>query len=126
MDKTSHISIYQQKIDQLTESLLPNGAGSITEHRLRYALDQVAQTAFSQGESYALGSLLTTEQVAEIFGVSKRRVQAIARQKHDQFGIGFKIPGGKETWLFRPEEIESLRPGKTGRPRAWYAGKEKE
>lgn len=117
MDKQPYTSIYQQEIDQLVESLLSNGEGLITGTKLRHAFDQIAQTAFSQGESYSLGSLLTTDQVAEILGVSRRRVQAIARQKHDRFGFGFKIPGGRETWLFRPEEVELLRPGKVGRPR---------
>jgi hypothetical protein len=116
MDENSARSIYQQKINDLVESLLPNGAGTLTEHRLRFALDKIALLAFSSGESYALLSLLTIDDVAERLGVSRRRLQAIAREKHDRFGIGFQIPGSTQ-WLFRESEVESLRPGNPGRPR---------
>lgn len=88
----------------------------MSEIRLRTALSQVAQVAFSAGESYALTSLMTVDEVAEQLGVSVRRVRAIAKIKHEQFGIGYQVPHTSQ-WLFRPSEIESLRPGKSGRPR---------
>ena len=88
----------------------------MSETRLRTALSQVAQVAFSAGESYALTSLLTADDVAAQFNVSVRRVRAIAKIKHEQFGIGWQVTGTSQ-WLFRPSEIESLRPGKSGRPR---------
>lgn len=116
MDEQSARSLYEQRINKLIESLLPNGAGTITETRLRTALSQVAQVAFSAGESYALTSLLTVSDVAELFGVNVSRVRAIAKRKHEQFGIGYQIPNTNQ-WLFRPSEIESLRPGQVGRPR---------
>lgn len=115
MDEKSARSIYEQKIAQYIQSLLPNGAGTITETKLRHVLDNVAQTAFSVGQDYALSSLLTVNDVAELFGVNVSRVRAIAKQKHQQFGIGYQIPGTNQ-WLFRPSEIESLRPGAVGRP----------
>jgi len=114
MDEQSARSLYEQRINNLVESLLPNGAGTMTETRLRTALSQVAQVAFSAGESYALMSLLTVDDVAEQFGVSVRRVRAIAKIKHEQFGIGFQVANTAQ-WLFRPSEIESLRPGVAGR-----------
>ena len=116
MDEQSARSLYEQKIDALTESLLPNGAGTITESRLRTALSKVAQEAFSAGQSYALLSLMTSEDVAEQFGVTPRRIRAIAKIKHEQFGIGWQVTGTSQ-WLFRPSEIDALRPGKIGRPR---------
>jgi len=116
MDEKSARSIYEQKINQYTQSLLPNGAGTITETKLRHVLDNVAQTAFSVGQDYALSSLLTVNDVAELFGVNVSRVRAIAKQKHAQFGIGYQIPNTNQ-WLFRPSEIESLRPGAVGRPK---------
>ncbi len=116
MDEQSARSLYEQRINNLVESLLPNGAGTMTETRLRTALSQVAQVAFSAGESYALLSLLTVDDVAEQLDVSVRRVRAIAKIKHEQFGIGYKVPKTNQ-WLFRPSEIESLRPGAVGRPR---------
>lgn len=88
----------------------------MSETRLRTALSQAAQVAFSAGESYALLSLMTVDEVAEQLGVSVRRVRAIAKIKHEQFGIGYQVPKTSQ-WLFRPSEIESLRPGKSGRPR---------
>jgi hypothetical protein len=115
MNEKSARSLYEQKISQQIQSLLPNGAGSITEIRLRHALDQVAQVAFSAGGSYALLSLLTVDDVADQLSVSVRRVRAIAKIKHEQFGIGFQVPNTAQ-WLFRPSEIESLRPGVVGRP----------
>jgi hypothetical protein len=115
MNEQSARSLYEQRINNLVESLLPNGAGTLTETRLRTALSQIAQVAFSAGESYALLSLLTIDEVAEQFGVSVRRVRAIAKIKHEKFGIGYQVPGTNQ-WLFRPSEIESLRPGVVGRP----------
>lgn len=116
MNEQSTRSLYEQRINTLIASLLPNGAGTISETRLRTALSQTAQVAFSAGESYALMSLMTVDDVAEKLGVSVRRVRAIAKIKHEQFGIGYQVPNTAQ-WLFRPSEIESLRPGKTGRPR---------
>lgn len=57
MDEQSARSLYEQQIKTLIESLLPNGAGALTEARLRYALDNVAQVAFTSGHDYALSNL---------------------------------------------------------------------
>jgi hypothetical protein len=116
MDEQSARSLYEQKINQLIETILPNGAGTINEQRFRLALEQTAGTAFSAGESYALMSLMTVDDVAEQLGVSVRRIRAIAKIKHDRFGIGYQVPGTSQ-WLFRPSEVELLRPGAIGRPR---------
>ena len=115
MDEKSARSIYEQKINQYIQSLLPNGAGNMTETKLRHVMDNVAQVAFSVGQDFALSSLLTVNDVAELFNVDVSRVRAIAKIKHGQFGIGFQIPN-TDQWLFRPSEIESLRPGAVGRP----------
>ena len=116
MNEKSTRSLYEHRINNLVESLLPNGAGTISATRLQTALSQVAQVAFSAGSDYALMSLLTVDDVADQLGVSVRRVRAIAKIKHEQFGIGYQVPGTNQ-WLFRPSEIESLRPGAVGRPR---------
>ena len=115
MDEQSARSIYEQKINQYVQSLLPNGAGNITETKLRHVLENVAQTAFSVGQDYVLSSLLTVNDVAELFGVNVSRVRAIAKQKHE-LSIGYQIPNTNQ-WVLRPSEIESLRPGSVGRPR---------
>jgi hypothetical protein len=126
MDEQSARSLYEQKINTLVESLLPYGAGTMTDHRLHYALDQVAQTAFTAGQSYALLSLMTLDDALEGINrrmvadgrkpISKRRLQAIARAQHDRLGTGYQVTGTK-AWLFRPMEIESLMPGAVGHPR---------
>ncbi len=116
MDEQSARSLYEQKIDQMLAQFLPNGAGTINEMRFRHALEQVALTAFSAGESYALLSLMTVEDMAHELGISERRVRAIAKVRHDRFGVGYHVPGTGQ-WLFRPSEIESLRPWSEGRPR---------
>ena len=127
MDKQSHTQIVNDKINMLIESVFPHGGGgTLTEPRLRYLLDQATQTAFGEGESYALTSLMDID--AALFAVnqilknekrkpiSKRRLQAIARNRHDRFGVGYQVTG-TNAWLFRPDEITTLVPGKTGRPR---------
>lgn len=98
----------------------------MTDHRLRHALDQIAQTAFSAGQSYALTSLMDIDATLHEVNrrmvadgrkpISKRRLQAIARDKHDRFGVGYNF-SGTNAWLFRPSEIDSLIPGHPGRPR---------
>ena len=94
--------------------MFPHGEGRTTKARVEHALQMVKLVAFEQGRVYALTSLLTSKDLAELFGVTERRVRAIAQAKHEQFGIGYKTPRGD--WLFAPEEIESLRPGSPGRP----------
>lgn len=103
--------IVTTKLDTLIETLLPHGGGgTITEHRLRWALEMVAQVAWSEGETSALMALMTTEQVADQLGVSERRVRALATDR----GVGWQVSRG--TWLFRPGDIELLRPITRGRP----------
>ncbi len=110
MDKTSHYSIVEQAIARALGVMFPDGAGTTTQHRVSYHLEQIAQIAFRQGESYALMSLLTVEDVAERFGITPRRVRAIARNRQTRFGnLGWQVPGTNQ-WLFRPEELEQLRP----------------
>ena len=116
MDEQSARSLYQQEIKNQINALLPNGAGPVSDHRLQRAMEIVAKAAFGAGESYALLSLMTADDVAIQFGVSVRRIRAIAKVKHDRFGVGYQVPGTAQ-WLFRPSEIESLRPGQPGRPR---------
>ena len=126
MDKKAHmLQNIEHKIDGYVNSLLPHGAGTLTESRLRHVLNQVAQLAFREGQGYALLSLMTIDEALEEINrqlqaigrepISKRRLQAIARNRHDRFAIGLQI-GNTGVWLFRPEEIESLIPGKPGRP----------
>lgn len=117
MDKASHWSIVERQIADSVDSVMPHGGGTtISEERLRAILKRIAQVAFGQGEIYALLSLMTAQDVADVLGISPRRVRARARVLHERFAIGWQVPG-TNAWLFRPEEIESLRPGPSGRPK---------
>lgn len=111
-----HWPIVEHKIEQTISDHLPYGGGPMTDVRLRSALDVVAKTAWREAEAQVLLNLLTVEDVAEQLGISPRRVRAIAAHRHERFGIGWKVPGTRGTWLFRPEELDSLRPGLPGNP----------
>ena len=114
MDKQAHLSIVTQQIDREIGTLLPHGAGSVTDRRLRHHMEQIAEVAFREGQSYVLLSLMTVEDVADRFAITPRRVRAIARNRHQRFGIGWQVPGTSQ-WLFRPEELEHLAPDVTRR-----------
>jgi hypothetical protein len=58
-----------------------------------------------------MNELLTAADVAAILGVSDRRVRALAKRRN----IGWQVPNTR-IWLFRPYEVELLKPGKPGRP----------
>lgn len=116
MDKHEHQQIVEREITNILEVTFPYGEGRTTRPQVEHALNVIAQKAFSQGESYALLSLLTVRDVAAQLHVSERRVRAIARERHERSGIGWQVPG-TSTWLFRPEEVERLQPGTSGRPR---------
>jgi hypothetical protein len=62
------------------------------------------------GQGYALENLLTIEDIAEQFQISKRRAREIATSRHARFGIGRKIPGKRGQWLFLPDDFEILAP----------------
>lgn len=114
MDKQAHMQLVTNQIDQAIDALVPNGAGPVTDRRLRDQMEKVAAVAFREGQHYVLTSLLTVEDVAEKFNVTPRRVRAIAQNRHERFGIGWQVPGTNQ-WLFRPEELEHLAPDVTRR-----------
>jgi len=109
MDRIAHEQIVNNRIDSAIDTMFPHGAGQAHHTRVRHWLEDVAQVAFREGGSYATRSLLTVEDVAAVLGVTPRRVRAIAKNLHEPFGIGWHVPGTNQ-WLFRPEELETLRP----------------
>ena len=100
-------TITQDRINRLIEAITPQGAATITETKLRHALEQIAQVAYTQGEINSLMGLLTIQDVAEHYGISERRARALAANRHEKFGAGMKVEGG---WIFRPEELSGLAP----------------
>ena len=111
MDKEIYNETLEHEIQKAMDAMFPHGAGRTTHTQVKHWLDSISQTAFDQGEMYALMSLLTVEDVAERFGISRRRVRAIAKNRHERFGIGWQVPGTNQ-WLFRPEELAILEPEK--------------
>lgn len=112
--------LIQSEIKNMVDGLLPNGAGSITSARLTHALETIAQKSYSAGENDALMSLMDIDQALDEINrrmaprkISKRRLQKIAQERHERFGVGALIGG---VWLFRPSEIDGLIPGESGRP----------
>jgi hypothetical protein len=57
-------------------------------------------------------NLYTPIQIAKIYGITSKRVKAIAIAR----GVGQKI-GSRGDWVFRESDIKKLEPGKIGRPR---------
>lgn len=89
---------------------------SLSESVLQVIIERVAQVAFKRGGDAALLSLLSAEDVAERLGVSRRRANALIRNRHERFGTGALI-GGR--WLVTEAELERLRPEVPG----WKKGR---
>ena len=70
MDKTKHEVIIQDRIAREMEALFPLGEGRASSARVKRSLESVAAVAFREGQSYALSSLMTIDDVARELGVS--------------------------------------------------------
>jgi len=57
-------------------------------------------------------SQYTTRQVAEMLGVTPRRVRQLAISRN----VGTKIGGQRGLWLFSPEDVDAMRSRPVGRP----------
>lgn len=107
--------IVTDRINQLVESLLPHGGGTMTEHRLRMALEKIAHVAWSEGGADGLRSLRTAEDAAEAWGVTPTRARAHISRLNQRWGVGAKIAG---VWLLTRQEIEQHVPNANApRPR---------
>lgn len=115
MDTNSRDQMIASHIDNAVTDLIPHGAGTVTEHRLRHILNRVAQQTAQTSKNYELLNLLDTAEIAELWGVSTRRVRAHCAHLHDRWGVGRKANGG---WLMTRAEAENHRPGNAGRPPA--------
>lgn len=112
--------VVQHEIEKALAALFPHGDGTATAPRVQHVLETVARQAYQHGQNAALMSLLTIDdalaqvnawlQEKGVDPITKRRLVAIARNRHERFGIGWKPKGKTNLWLFRPEEIERLRP----------------
>jgi hypothetical protein len=73
----------------------------------RQLAEQVRQIMQSEYEL----ALLTSDDVAAILHVTARRVRALAATRQ----VGWQA--GRGVWVFRPQDVDRLRPGPHGRPR---------
>jgi hypothetical protein len=110
-----HQQIVSDEIDRALNALFPYGDGSTSRNLVEYELRKIGEVAFHEGTASALLSLQTVEDAATTLGVSPRRVRTLAAVAHDRWSIGRQIARG--VWLFTPDEVEQLRPGKPGRPK---------
>lgn len=107
------------EIQKAIDTLLPNGSGFVTEVRLRHVLGIAVKTAYTAGGDDALMGLMDIDAALLAVNarlrsqkrdeITKRRLQAIAKNRHERFGVGRQF-GSVGVWQFRPEEIETLIP----------------
>lgn len=116
MNREQYEVSIQQEIAATVDRLLPHGGGAtVTEHRLRSALDVLAQRIANHTRAYELLGIRTSDELAAEWGVTKRRVQAHVQMLHERFGVGRKIGS---VWMLSADEAERHRPGPAGRPRS--------
>lgn len=97
------------RIENAVEQLTPGGViRPVSPERLRTVLTQLAVYVRDDTANNVLLSLLTVQDIAEELGVSVRRVKAMARHRHERFGVGWQVPGTNQ-WLFRPDEVDVFR-----------------
>jgi hypothetical protein len=116
MNREQAEELVQREVGRQLDALFPHGEGQVNRRRVERALQQVAARAFEQGRQYALTSLLSTDDIADQWGVSRRRVRAVCKREHERHGVGWQTPRGE--WLLTPEESERIAPGDPGRPPA--------
>lgn len=114
MDRETYDQMNVNEIDSAVEHIIPHGAGTVTEPRLRQALTVLTQRIASNTRAYELLGIRTAEELANEWGVSRRRAQAYIATLHDPWGVGRKIGN---TWCRSAEEAATHRPAQPGRPR---------
>lgn len=111
---SGHIAQREQLIEgavQRALAALQQRTPAITNTFGLHVLSTLAQQIAAACGDMELLSLMTTAEVAAELGISERRVRALAAARR----VGWKV--GRGAWVFRPEDVERLRPGPPGRPR---------
>ena len=86
------------------------------EIRIRSILTKLQHGSASNTRAYELLGLCASDDLAQLWGVSMRRVTAHCQTLHERWGAGRKF--GK-TWVLTADEAERHRPAaKAGRPKA--------
>ena len=99
--------IIERHIDQALTALYPHGEGRASRARVAHHLNQIASYAFREGRNAALMGLMTAQDVADHFRISRRRANEIIRNRHKRWGTGMKV--GNQ-WLVRRDELDTLEP----------------
>ena len=114
VDKATYDQMNETEIDGAIERIIPHGAGTVTEPRLRQALTVLAQRIASNTRAYELLGIRTAEELADEWNVSRRRAQAFIATLHERWGVGRKIGN---IWCLSADEAVTHRPTRPGRPR---------
>jgi hypothetical protein len=114
MDRETYNHLNQAEIDRAVEQLIPDGAGVVTDLRLRAALKVLVGSVASNTRAYELLGIKASEELAEEWGVSRRRTQKFIADLHERWGVGRKIGN---VWCLSAAEAETHRPAQTGRPK---------
>ena len=111
---SGHIAQREQLIEgavQRALAALQQRTPAITNTFGLHVLSTLAQQIAAACGDMELLSLMTVADMAAALSVSERRVRALAKAR----GIGWQP--GQGVWVFRPADVEALRPGPPGRPR---------
>ena len=102
-----------EAIDSLVEQFPPLVGREI---RIRAVLTKLQHSSASNTRAYELLGLCASDDLAQLWGVSMRRVTAHCQTLHERWGAGRKF--GK-TWVLTADEAERHRPAaEAGRPKA--------
>lgn len=113
LDQFAHtISLEIQKAVGI---LADAGAGEGQIKIVKSELERIARLSFAAGQSQSLSSLITTNDLQTKFGITKRRANAVAKNRHEKYGIGFHFSGNNQ-WYFNESDLPLLQPD-MNRPR---------
>ena len=110
-DRTSQRDQLIEGAVQRALAALQQRTPAITNTFGLHVLSTLAQQIAAACGDMELLSLMTTADVAAELGISERRVRALAAARN----VGWQP--GQGVWVFRPADVEALRPGPPGRPR---------
>lgn len=93
------------------------GVKTLSRQRVANEFERLAHNVETVTRDGVLMSLKSSGDVAELYSVSRQSIATRASRLRAQRGsFGWEV--GRGVWVFLPDEVEELRPGKTGRPSA--------
>lgn len=109
----------QSEIDSAVETLLKGReVATVSAGSARSVFARAVQRIRAYERDSVLLGLMSTEDVAAHYGVTRRRIQAKVRWLRQRgHPVGWQIPGTR-AWLFTRQELPNLAPLPAGRPKA--------